>query len=151
MRAFAFAVLLLVPTLNAFSTLQRPLPAFCPLPTPTSLRPVSPLFSSPNNPDASPPNDGPLPPRMPRHRRILSSLNPLKTKKNNDEVPLKEKLLKLGLAAFLSYGFVSNMTYAVMLSLAYFVFTSKTGEKCAHADVEAGRQEQSVRNDVLYV
>ncbi|GMH83303.1 hypothetical protein TL16_g09553 [Triparma laevis f. inornata] len=35
--------------------------------------------------------------------------------------------MKLGLAAFLAYGFVSNLTYAVMLSLAYYVFTSQSG------------------------
>lgn len=57
-------------------------------------------------------------------RRVLSKLNPLR--KTNDE-PLKTKLMKLGLATFLAYGFISNMSYAVMLSLSYYIFTCRTG------------------------
>jgi len=68
----------------------------------------------------SPPMD---PPKLRKYRRILSTINPFK----KDDEPIKAKLLKLGLAAFLSYGFVSNMTYAVLLSCSYFVFTTKTG------------------------
>lgn len=57
-------------------------------------------------------------------RGFFSKLNPFK---KDDDESVKQKLLKLGLAAFLSYGFVSNMTYAVLLSCSYFVFTKKTG------------------------
>ena len=85
--------------------------------------PLAPLFSISDDIN-SPPEDGPVHPPLPRYRRVLSRIIPFP---KDDEAPLKEKLLKLGLAAFLSYGFVSNMTYAVMLSLAYFVFTSRTG------------------------
>ncbi|GMI48651.1 hypothetical protein TrCOL_g10520 [Triparma columacea] len=73
---------------------------------------------------SSSPSEAPPPSELSRTRRVLSKINPFK---KDDEEPLKQKLLKLGLAAFLSYGFVSNMTYAVLLSCSYFVFTKKTG------------------------
>ena len=40
--------------------------------------------------------------------------------KNDDGLTTKERLKKLGLAAFLSYGWVSNMSYAVALSLSWW-------------------------------
>mmetsp|Transcript_10918 Transcript_10918/g.19755 ORF Transcript_10918/g.19755 Transcript_10918/m.19755 type:complete len:245 (+) Transcript_10918:113-847(+) len=97
----------------------------------TQPKPSTKLFSTPSTPstpdDEITPNPTPTPtptPELSRFRKTLSKMNPFK---QNDEIPLKEQLLKLGLAAFLAYGFVSNMTYAVMLSLAYYVFTSQTG------------------------
>lgn len=39
----------------------------------------------------------------------------------------KEMLAKMGLSTLLSYGWVSNMSYCVTVSLAWFGFTKKTG------------------------
>lgn len=39
----------------------------------------------------------------------------------------REKLAKMGLSALLSYGWVSNMSYAVTLSLSWYGFSKKTG------------------------
>lgn len=51
-----------------------------------------------------------------------------KNKNNNDDsVPFKVKLRKAGLAVLLSYGFVSNMSYSVTVSLAWYGFNKKTG------------------------
>ncbi|KAL7526674.1 hypothetical protein ACHAXR_001593 [Thalassiosira sp. AJA248-18] len=46
---------------------------------------------------------------------------------NADGLTTKEKLAKMGLSALLSYGFVSNMSYAVTLSLSWYGFSTKTG------------------------
>mmetsp|Transcript_28954 Transcript_28954/g.78421 ORF Transcript_28954/g.78421 Transcript_28954/m.78421 type:complete len:272 (-) Transcript_28954:539-1354(-) len=45
----------------------------------------------------------------------------------DDSVTFKQKLAKMGLSALLSYGFVSNMSYCVTVSLAWFGFSKKTG------------------------
>jgi len=47
--------------------------------------------------------------------------------KNDDGLTTKERLAKLGLSAFLSYGWISNMSYAVALSLSWYGFSAKTG------------------------
>lgn len=48
-------------------------------------------------------------------------------KREEDGLTTKERLAKMGLSALLSYGFVSNMSYAVMLSLSWYGFAKKTG------------------------
>ena len=48
---------------------------------------------------SSSPSEAPPPSELSRTRRVLSKINPFK---KDDEEPLKQKLLKLGLAAFLS-------------------------------------------------
>jgi len=49
-------------------------------------------------------------------------------KKDNKEGPTtKEKLAKMGLSALLSYGWVSNMSYAITLSLSWYTHSKKTG------------------------
>lgn len=50
-----------------------------------------------------------------------------KKEKNDDGLTTKERLAKMGLSALLSYGWVSNMSYAVMLSLSWYGFSKKTG------------------------
>jgi len=46
--------------------------------------------------------------------------------KNDDSsLTTRQRLAKLGLAAVLSYGWVSNVSYAVCLSLAWFGFSKK--------------------------
>jgi len=48
-------------------------------------------------------------------------------KPKEDGLTFRERLKKLGLSVLLSYGFVSNMSYCVSVSLAWFGFTKKTG------------------------
>jgi small basic protein len=48
--------------------------------------------------------------------------------KNDDSsLTTRQRLAKMGLAAVLSYGWVSNVSYAVCISLAWFGFSKKTG------------------------
>lgn len=50
-----------------------------------------------------------------------------KSNEEDDGLTFKQKLAKMGLSALLSYGFVSNMSYSVTVSLAWFGFSKKTG------------------------
>mmetsp|Transcript_33004 Transcript_33004/g.72787 ORF Transcript_33004/g.72787 Transcript_33004/m.72787 type:complete len:303 (-) Transcript_33004:1866-2774(-) len=50
-----------------------------------------------------------------------------KGNEEDDGLTFKQKLAKMGLSALLSYGFVSNMSYSVTVSLAWFGFSKKTG------------------------
>ncbi|KAL7523927.1 hypothetical protein ACHAWF_000754 [Thalassiosira exigua] len=50
-----------------------------------------------------------------------------KKNKGDDGLTTKERLAKMGLSALLSYGWVSNMSYAVALSLSWYGFSKKTG------------------------
>ncbi|KAL3756885.1 hypothetical protein ACHAWU_007726 [Discostella pseudostelligera] len=45
----------------------------------------------------------------------------------NGGLTTRERLAKMGLSALLSYGWVSNMSYAVTLSLSWYGFSKKTG------------------------
>ena len=47
------------------------------------------------------------------------------TNGNVDKLTAKEKLAKMGLSALLSYGWVSNMSYAVTVSIAWYLFSKK--------------------------
>lgn len=58
---------------------------------------------------------------------ILAKIKSMfKTKKEDDGLSFKEKLAKAGLSVLLSYGWVSNMSYSVTLSLAWYGFSKKT-------------------------
>jgi len=50
-----------------------------------------------------------------------------KPQEEDDGLTFKQKLAKMGLSVLLSYGFVSNMSYCVTVSLAWFGFSKKTG------------------------
>lgn len=57
---------------------------------------------------------------------ILSKVKgALGLKPSSDGLTTKERLAKMGLSCLLSYGFVSNMSYCVSISLAWFGFTKK--------------------------
>lgn len=47
--------------------------------------------------------------------------------KSDDGLTFRQKLAKMGLSVLLSYGFVSNLSYCVTVSLAWFGFSKKTG------------------------
>eukprot|EP01082_Thalassiosira_pseudonana_P003960 g2836.t1 g2836 contig12:891763-892215(+) len=51
----------------------------------------------------------------------------VKKDKVSDGLTTRERLAKMGLSALLSYGWVSNMSYAVTLSLSWYGFSKKTG------------------------
>lgn len=57
---------------------------------------------------------------------VLSKLNQWRKgifqKKDDDDLTFKQKLAKMGLSVLLSYGFVSNMSYVVSVSLAWYGF-----------------------------
>ena len=46
---------------------------------------------------------------------------------DSDGLTFRQRLAKMGLSVLLSYGFVSNMSYCVTVSLAWFGFSKKTG------------------------
>lgn len=48
-------------------------------------------------------------------------------KKSKDDLSFKQKLAKMGMSVALSYGWVSNMSYTVTVSLAWYGFSKKTG------------------------
>jgi CDGSH-type Zn-finger protein len=53
--------------------------------------------------------------------------------KNKDGLTMRERLSKMGLLALLSYGWVSNMSYAVTLSLSWYGFSKKVS--CEYKNV----------------
>lgn len=50
-----------------------------------------------------------------------------KGNKEDEKLTTKQRLAKMGLSALLSYGWVSNMSYSVSVSLAWYGFSKKTG------------------------
>ena len=59
------------------------------------------------------------------NKNILSRIKRLLIPESAEKMSTKELFAKMGLSALLSYGFVSNMSYCVSVSLAYFAFTTK--------------------------
>ena len=57
-------------------------------------------------------------------RKIKKFLG-LDNQKVGDGLTTRERLAKMGLSALLSYGWVSNMSYAVTLSLSWYGFSKK--------------------------
>ena len=57
----------------------------------------------------------------------FSKLKSIFQKDNKEGPTTKEKLAKMGLSALLSYGWVSNMSYAITLSLSWYTHSKKTG------------------------
>lgn len=58
--------------------------------------------------------------------------SPEETIEDGKKVPFRQKLKKMGLAVVLSYGWVSNMSYAVVMSLAWYGFSKKVRRKASH-------------------
>lgn len=46
-------------------------------------------------------------------------------KRKDDDLPMKQKLAKMGLACVLSYGFVSNLNAVITTAIAWFVFAKR--------------------------
>ena len=58
-------------------------------------------------------------------QRVKSYLTPPSSKKQKDGLTFKQRLAKMGLAAALSYGWVSNMSYSVTVSLAWYIHSKQ--------------------------
>lgn len=61
----------------------------------------------------------------PRWKRWL---NPKNKSGEDDGLTFRQRLAKMGLAAVLSYGWVSNMSYVISISVAWFIFSKQTGK-----------------------
>lgn len=71
-------------------------------------------------------------------QRVKGYFNSRKKKDDNDGLTFRQQLAKMGLAAALSYGWVSNMSYSVTVSLAWYIH-SKQVRACVHFfQVEGG-------------
>ena len=62
-----------------------------------------------------------------RLQRLRQRLFPSKQQPNDDGLTFRQKLAKLGLSVALSYGWVSNVSYSVTVSLAWYIFSKRTG------------------------
>ena len=58
-------------------------------------------------------------------RKVWSRMFP--PKKDSDGLTVGQKLRKMGMSVLLSYGFVSNMSYSVTVSLAWYIHSKRTG------------------------
>ena len=58
-------------------------------------------------------------------KRLRQRLFP--PKKDADGLTTRQRLAKMGLSVLLSYGWVSNMSYSITISLAWFIFSKQTG------------------------
>jgi hypothetical protein len=63
-----------------------------------------------------------------RIRRFNNNTN--KNKEEDSELSVQQRLAKLGLAAVLSYGWVSNMSYTVTVSVAWYIFSKQVRKRC---------------------
>lgn len=71
-------------------------------------------------------------PVVPTWKRVLffykyNKEGGMKSDNADDGLTFRQKLAKMGLSVLLSYGFVSNLSYCVTVSLAWFGFSKKTG------------------------
>ena len=98
------------PTANSLLN-RRVLHHRCAIPTP-------PLFAEANDNDNDETN-------VTLFLKGLKSFYSKKEKANRDSLSTKERMAKLGLAVLLSYGFVSNMSAMIFLSLSWFSFSAK--------------------------
>ena len=57
--------------------------------------------------------------------RLRAAFKRLGGPPDDDGMSTRERLAKMGLSALLSYGFVSNMSYAVSVSLAWYGFSKR--------------------------
>jgi hypothetical protein len=55
-----------------------------------------------------------------------------------DGLTFRQKLKKAGMNVVLSYGWVSNMSYGVSMSIAWYIFSKSVSSR--HRDVEAMKQ-----------
>lgn len=63
---------------------------------------------------------------VPKWKRILLFYKYKQNKDNDDGLTFRQRLAKAGLSVVLSYGFVSNMSYCVSVSVAWYLFCRQT-------------------------
>ena len=106
---------------------RLPVPVSLRLPYRTDMQParMSSLFSATASNDDG---DSSIPEKTESEKKtgIAKYIAMLKPK-SDPEMSTKDLLRKMGLSVFLSYGWVSNMSYCVSVSIAWFAFTTKTG------------------------
>ena len=85
----------------------------------------SPLFSSAASSNDGENSSSPLEKDTDTKSGIFSRFKGIFVPKSAENMSTKELFAKMGMSALLSYGFVSNMSYCVTVSLAYFAFTTK--------------------------
>jgi hypothetical protein len=49
----------------------------------------------------------------------------------NDGLSFRQRIGKMGMSVFLSYGWVSNMSYSVTVSLAWYIFSKRVRNECS--------------------
>ena len=49
----------------------------------------------------------------------------------NDGLSFRQRIGKMGMSVFLSYGWVSNMSYSVTVSLAWYIFSKRVRNRCS--------------------
>jgi hypothetical protein len=59
-------------------------------------------------------------------QRIKQGFGPQK-----DGLSFKQRMGKMGMSVFLSYGWVSNMSYSVTVSLAWYIFSKRVRNECS--------------------
>jgi len=88
---------------------------------------VSPLFSDTSASEEMNPSSPPSEDPKEKNNNIFSKFFRMLRPQRSEQMSTKEMLAKMGLSTLLSYGWVSNMSYCVTVSLAWFGFTKKTG------------------------
>lgn len=58
---------------------------------------------------------------------IQNVKNSFRRDKEDDGLTFRQRMAKMGLSVVLSYGWVSNMSYCISLSIAWFIFSKQTG------------------------
>ncbi|KAL3939194.1 MAG: hypothetical protein SGBAC_006031 [Bacillariaceae sp.] len=75
--------------------------------------------------------DGEIEAVTPQEGETLSRTARLRKKlfppKEDDGLTFRQRLAKAGLSVVLSYGWVSNVSYSITVSLAWFIFSKQTG------------------------
>jgi hypothetical protein len=94
--------------------------------------PVMPLFMTSTSGEDKGDDEAPTTTQVEvsRFKKIRQLLFP--PKKDADGLTTTQKLAKMGMSVLLSYGFVSNMSYSVTISLAWFIFSKRTGMVRSH-------------------
>jgi hypothetical protein len=59
-------------------------------------------------------------------RQKIVSIYRTANRRTEDGLTFRQRLTKMGLATMLSYGFVSNMSYAVTVSCAWYIYSCRT-------------------------
>lgn len=82
-------------------------------------------FSASEDEVSEPEAEPEQPKELSRLARLKNRLSP--PKEDEDGMTFRQKLSKAGLSVVLSYGWVSNVSYSIAVSIAWYIFSSQTG------------------------